>query len=88
MKLIELLNNISAVQVVGNAELKEIGNITIDSRTAAKNSLFFAIEGFKTDGHKFILDAINRGAVAVVLQKQDAVPDQIFTHSGCVKIVV
>lgn len=88
MKLSELLNKVKAVQVIGNAELKEVASITIDSRTADKGSLFFAIEGFKTDGHKFIQDVINQGAPAVVLQKADAVPDQIFAHAGCVKIVV
>ncbi|MCL4548418.1 MAG: UDP-N-acetylmuramoyl-L-alanyl-D-glutamate--2,6-diaminopimelate ligase [Bacteroidetes bacterium] len=88
MKLSELLNKVKAIQVIGNAELKEITSITIDSRTAGKNSLFFAIEGFKTDGHKFIQDVINQGASGVVLQKADAVPDQMFAHAGCVKIVV
>ncbi len=88
MKLSELLNKVKVIQVVGKAELKEIETITIDSRQVKKNTLFFAIEGFKTDGHNFIQDAINQNAAAVVLQRADAVPDQIFEHSGCVKIVV
>ncbi|MCX7797865.1 MAG: UDP-N-acetylmuramoyl-L-alanyl-D-glutamate--2,6-diaminopimelate ligase [Melioribacter sp.] len=88
MKLSELLNNVKVIQVVGNAELKEIEDITYNSQLVRKNSLFFAIEGFKTDGHKFISDAINKGAVAIVLTKPNAVPDQLFLHSNCVKIVV
>lgn len=88
MKLSELLNSVKAVQVVGKAEEKEIEKITLDSREVEKNTLFFAIEGFKTDGHNFILDAINSGAAAVVVQNPDSVPDQIFAHAGCVKIVV
>lgn len=88
MKLSELLNKVRIIQVVGNAELKEIEDITIDSRTVKKNSLFFAIHGEKTDGHKFIPDVINNGAAAVVLQNPEAYPDQIFTHANCVKIVV
>ena len=88
MKLNELLNNTKVVQVVGNAEQKEILSLTIDSRNAGKNSIFFAIEGFKTDGHKFVQDVINQGADAVVVQNADAVPDQIFAHAGCVKVVV
>lgn len=88
MKLSSLLNNIQVIQVIGNAELKEINSITIDSREAQKNSLFFAIEGFKTDGHQFIPDVINKGVSGVVLSKSNAVPDQIFSHTGCVKIVV
>ncbi len=88
MKLNELLNNAKVVQVVGNAEQKEILSLAIDSKTAGKNSIFFAIEGFKTDGHKFVQDVINQGADAVVVQNADAVPDQVFAHAGCVKIVV
>ena len=88
MKLSELLNKVRVIQVAGNAEAKEIDNITIDSRCVKKNSIFFAIEGFKLDGHKFIPDAINQYASAVVLQNNIAVPDQIFTSNDCVKILV
>ena len=88
MKLSELLNSVKVVQVTGNAELALVENITIDSRTVTKGSIFFAIKGDKTDGHKFILEAINQGAAAVVLQDINSVPDQIFSHSGCIKIVV
>lgn len=88
MKLSELLNNVKVIQVVGNAELKEVEDITYNSQLVRKNSLFFAIEGFKTDGHKFIPEAISQGASAVVLTKPDAVPEQLFLHSTCVKIVV
>ncbi|MCX6171149.1 MAG: UDP-N-acetylmuramoyl-L-alanyl-D-glutamate--2,6-diaminopimelate ligase [Ignavibacteriales bacterium] len=88
MKLSEILNNVKAIQVIGNAESKEISNITLDSRKVSEGSLFFAIAGEKQDGHKFIQDAINQGASAVVVKNANAVPDQIFSHSGCVKIVV
>ncbi|MEK6552008.1 MAG: Mur ligase family protein, partial [Bacteroidota bacterium] len=88
MKLSDLLNKVKTIQVAGNAELKEITDITMDSRTSSNNSLFFAIEGFKTDGHNFINDVINKGVAAVVLQNPKSIPDQIFSHSGCVKIVV
>jgi UDP-N-acetylmuramoyl-L-alanyl-D-glutamate--2,6-diaminopimelate ligase len=88
MKLAELLNRVHAIQVIGNAEQKEITDLSIDSRNVGKNSLFFAIVGFKTDGHKFIQEVINKGAAAIVLQKADVVPDQIFVHSDCIKIVV
>ena len=88
MKLTELLNRVKAIQVAGNAELKDIGNITIDSRTVLSNSIFFAIVGEKQDGHQFIPDVINKGVAAVVMQEGNALPDQIFSHAGCIKIVV
>jgi len=36
-----------------------------DSRKAQTGTLFFALSGLHTDGHAYINDAINRGAVAV-----------------------
>lgn len=44
-----------------------IEKICYDSRKAEKNSLFIAIKGFKSDGHDHVKQAINKGAVAVVI---------------------
>lgn len=88
MRLTELLNSLKAVQVTGNPELKEIETITIDSREVRPGSLFVAIKGEKTDGHNFIQECINKGASAIILDNDKAVPDQIFSHAGCVKILV
>lgn len=88
MKLSQLLNNVKTIHVTGNAELIDIKDITIDSRTVKKDSLFVAIKGFKIDGHRFILDAINKGAAAIILEDNYAVPDQVFDKSGLVKILV
>jgi UDP-N-acetylmuramoyl-tripeptide--D-alanyl-D-alanine ligase len=44
-----------------------IDAVTTDSRRAVPGSLFFAIEGERTDGHGFVGDALERGAAAVVV---------------------
>lgn len=88
MKLSELLNGLKAVQVAGNAESKEIEMITIDSREVRSGSLFVAIKGANTDGHSYIQECINKGASAVILDNDTNIPDQIFQHAGCVKILV
>lgn len=88
MKLPQLLNDVKTLQVTGNAEEVEINKLIINSQEAELNSIFFAIKGYKTDGHKFILDAINKGASAIVLDNNDAVPPEIFDKSNVVKIVV
>lgn len=88
MKLSELLNNVKTIHVTGNAEVVEINSITSDSRNVKSNSLFIAVIGFRTDGHRFILDAINKGASAIVLEDNFAVPEQIFNKAGLVKILV
>jgi UDP-N-acetylmuramoyl-L-alanyl-D-glutamate--2,6-diaminopimelate ligase len=43
-----------------------IANIVYDSRSAAPGSLFAALRGENTDGHRFIPGAVERGAAAVV----------------------
>ena len=45
-------------------------NISINSRTIKKNDLFFAIKGKKTDGHKFVGQAIKKGAIRAVVDKK------------------
>src|SRR5690606_37744034 len=47
----------------------DIDEIYYDSRQVTPNSLFFCIEGFKFDGHNFAVDAVNRGARVLVVEK-------------------
>ena len=42
---------------------------SLDSRTICDGELFFAIEGEKTDGHRFVEAAFDRGASAVVVKQ-------------------
>ncbi len=42
-------------------------HLTNNSNKVTKGSVFFAIKGSKTDGHKFIDEAVKKGASAVVL---------------------
>ncbi|MFZ5948463.1 MAG: UDP-N-acetylmuramoyl-L-alanyl-D-glutamate--2,6-diaminopimelate ligase [Stygiobacter sp.] len=88
MKLNKLLNKVSVIQVVGNAELKEIDNLSIDSRNVNKGSIFFAIKGQKTDGHNFVIDVVNKGVSAIVIDNDQKFPDDILKHNDCVKILV
>lgn len=88
MKLNELLNRVKVIQVTGKPESRLVDDLTIDSRLVKKNSLFFALKGFKDNGHKYIPEAINNGACGVVMEKNNFVPDQLFLHNDCVRIVV
>jgi len=47
-----------------------ISSLAYDSRKVKEGSLFFAIEGMVTDGHKFLEQAISRGAVAVASERK------------------
>ncbi len=55
-------------RIVGPKELC-VYDLCIDSRNAKAGSLFIAIEGYATDGHLYIDDAIDQGAVAVLCSK-------------------
>ena len=88
MELGHLLNNINAIQVTGEFRRKDVESIVYDSRKVEKDSIFVAIKGYKTDGHKFILDAINNGAIAIVLEDDEKVPDALFDSNEVLKILV
>lgn len=88
MELTELLNSIKVIQVLGEVQRQDVGSIDYDSRSVKKNSVFVAMKGFSTDGHKFINEAINKGAIAVVVEDNNAAPDEIFIHSKTAKILV
>ena len=47
-------------------------NIVTDSRQAGEGSLFLALRGEKTDGHKYIPDVLQKGALAVLCEKRGA----------------
>ena len=48
------------------ATLPTITDITSDNRKVTQGALFVAIQGRSSDGHRFIANAIERGAVAVI----------------------
>ncbi len=66
--LYELLRRCDADLVCGDPHI-EVQNLQFDSRHVEAGSAFFAIPGTQVDGHDFILEAIDLGAVAVVCEK-------------------
>ena len=41
--------------------------VSINSRTISSNQLFFAIKGNNFDGNRYAQEAINKGALAVIV---------------------
>jgi len=68
MKLRKIMNSINFNLVKGNIDI-DIKEIQYDSRKVKDGDVFFCIEGFNLDGHKYIQNAIENGAVAIVCQK-------------------
>ena len=72
MKLSSLLERLEVKILQGNTDV-EITGIACDSREAGSGSLFVCIVGAKTDGHRYLADAAQKGAAAVMIQKGTAV---------------
>ena len=63
MELKKLLIGLEGLKVKGNLDL-DINGIEKNSKDVKEGFLFVAIKGFAVDGHKFIEDAIKKGAIA------------------------
>jgi UDP-N-acetylmuramoyl-L-alanyl-D-glutamate--2,6-diaminopimelate ligase len=68
MKLRELLADAEVVEIVGDTEA-EIADLAYDSRTVEPGTLFFCVPGQRSDGHEFGERAVERGAIALVVER-------------------
>jgi UDP-N-acetylmuramoyl-L-alanyl-D-glutamate--2,6-diaminopimelate ligase len=77
LQLSALLQVLPEAKGEGNTDL-EVTNLAYDSRKVKEEGLFVAISGHKTDGHRFIDQAILKGAQVVVVEKEGyAIPPSI-----------
>jgi UDP-N-acetylmuramoyl-L-alanyl-D-glutamate--2,6-diaminopimelate ligase len=67
MNLAEIVKTVKPLAIEGTLD-REITGITYDSRRVMPGNLFVAVRGERTDGHRFVDAAIDRGALAVVLE--------------------
>ncbi len=56
---------------------RQISEIVIDSRKAVAGSVFVCLSGALSDGHDYALEAVQRGAVALVVERPIAVADEV-----------
>ncbi len=75
----QLIQAIANVQVIGNTGVI-IQHLTYDSRQVGEGSVFFAIAGTQVDGHKYINDVIEKGAVAIVCENLPAIINDAVTY--------
>ncbi len=68
MKLNELVNGDPTARVESHADI-EVTGLSTDSRTTCTGDLFFAVRGENEDGSHYISEAIERGAAAVVADR-------------------
>jgi UDP-N-acetylmuramoyl-tripeptide--D-alanyl-D-alanine ligase len=71
------------VSAAGEFGLEEVAQAySIDSRTVGPGQLFFAVKGERLDGHDFVESALEKGAVAAVVRK-----DQLGRYPGQTRVL-
>jgi len=71
--LVDLLRNVNVKHIQGATDIT-ISSITYDSREVKPGSMFFAVKGTRVDGHSFIKQVIEKGAIAIVCEN---IPESI-----------
>ncbi|WP_316750715.1 UDP-N-acetylmuramoyl-L-alanyl-D-glutamate--2,6-diaminopimelate ligase [Pedobacter gandavensis] len=79
MQLQDVLYGIAITNLVGSTN-REITALVFDSRQVVKDSVFFAIKGTLSDGHKYIDNTIQAGASVIVCEQIPAqtVPGVVY----------
>ena len=70
MQLKTLLAAIPVRQIIGTLD-RPVESIAYDSRRVQRNALFVAMRGEKVDGHKFIGQAVEKGASVIVADREE-----------------
>jgi UDP-N-acetylmuramoyl-L-alanyl-D-glutamate--2,6-diaminopimelate ligase len=73
MKLAELIKGLPGCRLLGSGD-GEITGLYYDSRKVEANGAFFALRGATVDGHRFVADALARGAGAVFIEQEMELP--------------
>lgn len=79
MELRKLIKNIKPVAIKGDDGV-DITGVNINSRLIEKGHLFVAMKGTQVDGHRFIANAVESGAVAVLCEDMPAEPAEGVTY--------
>src|SRR6202165_2851142 len=74
VSLLEILEATGGGEVGGTQVGNTFSPYHTDSREVVHGGVFFALKGAEMDGHRFVDDAIRRGATAVVVERRMNVP--------------
>jgi UDP-N-acetylmuramoyl-L-alanyl-D-glutamate--2,6-diaminopimelate ligase len=82
MDLERLVSALEPVEVLGRTSA-EVRDLAFDARAVVPGALFFAVPGERADGHDFAPEAVERGAVALVVEhKLDLLVPQIVVRDS------
>ncbi len=68
IKITDLLSKIDYEIILGSLKC-EVSDVVIDSRKVTPGAMFICISGYKVDGHSFAKDVIDKGASALIIEK-------------------
>lgn len=75
MRLVDLAQGAhAALEGAGDVD---VTGIAYDSRRVNPGDLFVAVQGLHVDGHHYVGDAVEKGAVAVAVERSVAVPEGV-----------
>jgi UDP-N-acetylmuramoyl-tripeptide--D-alanyl-D-alanine ligase len=77
LSLLEMLEATGGGEVGGTQVGNTFSTYHTDSREVVNGGVFFALRGAEMDGHRFVQDAVGRGATAVVVERRMNVPTGI-----------
>jgi UDP-N-acetylmuramoyl-L-alanyl-D-glutamate--2,6-diaminopimelate ligase len=78
MKLGQLLNGIPTHHLSGDPE-QEIQGLAYDSRKVKPGYLFVALKGHRQNGHDYLRNAVQNGAVALVMEELQEMKNEVAT---------
>ncbi|MGI6126682.1 MAG: UDP-N-acetylmuramoyl-L-alanyl-D-glutamate--2,6-diaminopimelate ligase [Planifilum sp.] len=73
MRLKDLVRPLLLKEITGDARV-EIRGLETDSRRVRPGDLFIALRGFTVDGHRYLAEAVQRGAAAVLVEETADLP--------------
>ncbi|MFA6571000.1 MAG: UDP-N-acetylmuramoyl-L-alanyl-D-glutamate--2,6-diaminopimelate ligase [Bacteroidota bacterium] len=76
MKLSNLISDLKTIQITNFID-KDISSLQYDSRKTKAQSVFVALRGTLTDGHKYIHDVIAKGCSVIVLDDEKYIDREI-----------
>ncbi|MBN1409901.1 MAG: UDP-N-acetylmuramoyl-tripeptide--D-alanyl-D-alanine ligase [Spirochaetales bacterium] len=68
----EITDTVNGRRLFGDESAIEVSSVSVDSRKVEPKGCFIALHGEKTDGHRFLSDAVNGGAAVLIIEKKEA----------------
>ena len=82
MLIVDVLEKINIISTHGDLN-RDILGLTADSREVKKGHMFIAVNGIRSDGHDYIHQAIENGAVAIVCE---SLPDDLVEGVSYIQV--